>query len=111
MMAYDTELADRIYRVYGDWSALHRKRMFGGLAYLLHGNMAFGLIGDELMVRCGPVHYAECLGREGVREFDFTGRPMKGWVVVSGDLLESESELRAWMKRGLDFAATLPPKA
>ena len=110
-MAYDSELADRIYRIYGDWPALRRKRMFGGLAYLLNGNMAFGLIGDELMVRCGPDRYAECLGCEGVRAFDFTGRPMKGWVVVGGDLLEAEPELRAWMKTGLDFAASLPPKA
>lgn len=110
-MAYDPELADRIYRIFGDWPVLQKKRMFGGLAYLLNGHMAFGLIGDELMVRCGPICYAECLGQDGVREFDFTGRPMKGWVVVAPDRLESERELRDWMKRGLDFAASLPPKA
>ncbi len=109
-MAYDTELADRIFRVYGDWSALRQKRMFGGIAYLLHGNMAFGLMEDALMVRCGPARYAECLAVDGVREFDFTGRPMKGWVVVPSELVEEEPELRRWMKVGLDFAASLPPK-
>ncbi len=109
-MAYDPELADRIHRIFGDWPALQKKRMFGGLAYLLNGHMAFGLIGDALMVRCGPTCYAEWLGQEGVREFDFTGRPMKGWVVVASERLESERELRDWMKRGLDFAASLPPK-
>ncbi|HEX5277056.1 MAG TPA: TfoX/Sxy family protein [Fluviicoccus sp.] len=110
-MAYDAELADRIQRIFGDWPVLRKKRMFGGLAYLLNGNMAFGLIGDALMVRCGPDRYAECLAREGVREFDFTGRPMKGWVVVGGEWLETERELRDWMNLGLDFAASLPPKA
>ena len=109
-MAYDSELADRIHRIFGDWPALRKKRMFGGMAYLINGNMAFGLLGDGLMVRCGPVRYAECLAREGVSEFDLTGRVMKGWVVVSGDVLETERELRDWLNTGLQFAATLPPK-
>ncbi|HEX5360115.1 MAG TPA: hypothetical protein VFW49_03365 [Fluviicoccus sp.] len=52
----------------------------------------------------------ECLAREGVSEFDLTGRVMKGWVVVSGDVLETERELRDWLNTGLQFAATLPPK-
>ena len=109
-MAYDTELADRIQRIHGGWAALQKKRMFGGLAWMLNGHMAFGLLEDALMVRCGPQRYADCLAVEGVREFDLTGKVMKGWVVVPSDLLEEEPELRRWMSVGLEFAASLPPK-
>jgi TfoX/Sxy family transcriptional regulator of competence genes len=110
-MAYDSELADRIHRIFGDWPALRKKRMFGGIAYLLNGNMAFALLGDGLIVRCGPARHGECLAKEGASAFDLTGRVMKGWVVVSGDVLETERELRDWLNTGLDFAASLPPKA
>ena len=109
-MAYDSELADRVQQLHGNWAALRAKRMFGGIAYLLHGNMAFAVLGEALMVRCGPQRYAQCLAQEGVREFDLTGKVMKGWVLVSVDLLENECELRAWTGIGLDYAASLPAK-
>jgi TfoX/Sxy family transcriptional regulator of competence genes len=110
-MAYDTTLAERIDHLSLNWPGLGKKKMFGGLGYLLNGNMAFGILKDSLIVRCGPQSYAACLALPGVGEFDVTGKPMAGWVAVSPEALDQESNLLAWLERGRDFAATLEPKA
>jgi hypothetical protein len=84
--------------------------MFGGLAFLLGGHMCVGIIGEELMVRVGPEAYDEAVRRPHARKMDFTGRPMKGFVYVAPDGLESDAALHRWIARGVRFAASLPAK-
>jgi hypothetical protein len=109
-MAYDEALAARVRAALGIGKGLSEKRMFGGLCFQVGGNMACGLIGAELMVRVGPEVYAEALRRPHAREMDFTGRPMKGFVVVAAAGLKSDADLRAWVGRGRAFAGALPAK-
>lgn len=108
-MAYDEGLAQRV-REASDRPDLAEKKMFGGLCFLVGGNMACGIVGDELMVRVGPDAYDACLALPHVREMDFTGRALRGMVYVSADGLASDAELAAWVARGTAFAASLPPK-
>jgi len=108
-VAYDEVLAERLRDRLRDAHAVAEKKMFGGLAFLTDGNMTVGVIGDDLIVRVGPDATDAALARPGAREFDFTGRPMKGWVVVDGATLDDEA-LDRWIERGAAFVATLPPK-
>jgi TfoX/Sxy family transcriptional regulator of competence genes len=110
-MAYDTELAERIERLSLNWPGFGSKKMFGGLGYLLHGNMAFGIWQDQLIVRCGPQQYGHYLAQPHVREFDVTGRPMQGWLMIAPDGLVKDQALLRWLERGRDFAASLPVKS
>ncbi|MFB6639422.1 TfoX/Sxy family protein [Streptomyces chartreusis] len=109
-MAYDEGLAQRIRERLGGRTEITEKRMFGGIAFLVHGNMAVGVSGDDLMVRVGPDGTDAALARPGTRIFDMTGRPMKGWILVAGDALTEDDVLRAWIEEGRAFAAGLPPK-
>ena len=109
-MAYDEDLAARVRGQLAAERGLAEKAMFGGLAFLLDGNMAVGLSGDELMVRVGPGRSDEALARPHTRPFDMTGRPMKGWILVAPDALGSERELADWVSEGVAFARSLPPK-
>jgi TfoX/Sxy family transcriptional regulator of competence genes len=109
-MAYDEGLAQRIREVLDEQPGLVEKKMFGGIAFMLQGNMACGVVGDELMVRVGPEQYQETLARPYTRPFDFTGRPMQGWVVVTPDGVESDESLRDWVQQGVEFALSLPAK-
>ena len=109
-MAYDEGLAQRIRDRLGADPAATEKRMFGCLVFLHAGNMAVGVIGDELMVRVGPDAAETALARPGTRRFDFTGRPMRGWVVVAASAVSEDADLDAWIARGHAFAAGLPPK-
>jgi hypothetical protein len=109
-MAYDENLAQRVWGILAGTANMIEKKMFGGTGYMLNGNMACGILGESLIVRVGPDRYQEALSHAETRVFDMTGRPMTGWVVVSPQGLESEEALKAWVKAGLDFAATLPPK-
>jgi len=84
--------------------------MFGGLVFLLDGNMALGLSGAELMVRVGPDRSDAALARPHTRPFGMTGRPMKGWILVAPDALDGESGLAGWVAEGVAFARSLPPK-
>ncbi|MEW5788502.1 MAG: TfoX/Sxy family protein [Pseudomonadota bacterium] len=110
-MAYDTDLEARIDLASLNWPGFAKKKMFGGLGYLLNGNMAFGIWKDHLVVRCGPAAHAACLARPGVGEFDVTGRPMAGWVLVAPEGFADAAGLPAWLELGRDFAACLPAKA
>ena len=105
-MTYDETLAGRVRDTV---PGLAEKRMFGGLAFLLSGNMAVGVHGDDLIVRVAPDDHAALLGEPGARPFDLTGRPMKGWLVVAGEALD-DAALAAWIARGVAFAGSLPPK-
>ena len=110
-MAYDEGLAERIRQHLGGDPDVAEKRMFGGIAFLLHGNMAVGVMsGGELMVRVGPDATDDALARPHTRRFDMTGRPMKGWILVSPDRTSDEAGLSEWVDAGADFAASLPPK-
>ncbi|MFJ6778911.1 TfoX/Sxy family protein [Streptomyces yangpuensis] len=109
-MAYDEGLAERIRDRLGEDRAITERRMFGCLVFLYDGNMAVGVTGDDLMVRVGPEAAPDALTRPGARIFDFTGRPMRGWVVVDAAALVDDGPLTEWIARGRAFAAGLPPK-
>jgi hypothetical protein len=110
-MAYDETLASRIRGALSGDPALSEKRMFGGLAFLHRGLMFVGVSGDKLMARVGKAHYADSLGRKHVREMDFTGKPMPGYVYVEPQGLATEAQLSFWLQRCRQFVSTLPPKA
>jgi TfoX/Sxy family transcriptional regulator of competence genes len=109
-MAYDEGLAERIRGLIEDRGKVSERRMFGGLAFLARGHMTVGIVKDELMVRVGPESYARVLREPHARAMDFTGRPMKGFVFVSPDGLESDTDLERWVERGFGYAASLPAK-
>jgi TfoX/Sxy family transcriptional regulator of competence genes len=109
-MAFDEALAVRVRNVLPDGESVIEKRMFGGIAFLLNGNMCCGVRGDELIVRLDPAHAEDALGEPHVRVFDLTGRGMKGWVRIASDRLGTDGELQAWVSRGVEFAASLPAK-
>lgn len=109
-MAFDEHLAERIRDEVGDLPGLSAKRMFGGVAFLLHGNMLVGVMGDDLIARVGPDAAEECLALPGTRVFDLTGKVMRGWVVVDGSELDEDSGLTDWIGRAREFVETLPPK-
>jgi hypothetical protein len=108
-MAYDDALAERIRDRLRDTFGAGERRMFGALVFFLYGNMVVGVIGDELMARVGPDNTDAALTRPGARPFDFTGRPMRGWVLVAGDELDDDA-LDRWIDEASAFVATLPPK-
>jgi len=109
-MAYDEGLAHRLRELVEDDRAVTEKKMFGGLCFLHGGNMCFGIVRDELMLRVGPDQYEECLAQPHAREMDFTGRSMKGMVYVGVDGFSEDEDLAAWVERGLSFARSLPSK-
>jgi TfoX/Sxy family transcriptional regulator of competence genes len=109
-MAYDEQLANRISNVLRRQQGLAEKKMFGGISFMLRGNMCCGVVGDDLVVRVGPEQYAKVLGEPHARPMDFTGRPLKGLVYVGSGGYRSDAALTTWVKRGVDFAASLPSK-
>ncbi len=109
-MAFDEGLAERIRDVLRDRREISERKMFGGLAFMYRGHMFVGVLGDTLMARVGPVRYAEALREPAAREMDFTGRPMKGYVYVSPDGIETDAALERWVTQCLVFAGSLPPK-
>ena len=109
-MAYDHDLANRVREQLADQEAVTEKEMFGGIAFLLGGNMAVGVSRQELMVRVGKVGAHDALEQEHTRPFDMTGRPMGGWVLVAQPGLAADPQLRAWVDRGVAFARSLPAK-
>jgi TfoX/Sxy family transcriptional regulator of competence genes len=110
-MAYDEALAARIRTALADDPALTEKRMFGGLAFLHRGLMFVGISGNKLMARVGKDNYTDSLARSHVREMDFTGKPMQGYVYVEPPGLRSDQELRFWLQRCQQFVSSLPAKA
>jgi len=109
-MPYNEKLEKRISALIGSETGLTAKKMFGGVGFLLHGNMACGVHKDALIVRVGPDNYQAALDRPATSVFDITGRPMTGWVMVAADSLESDAALEEWTKQGVAFARSLPPK-
>ena len=109
-MPYDDGLAQRIREALEDRSDVSEKEMFGGLAFLLGGNMCVGVVKDELMVRVGRDARDNALKQPHAREMDFTGRPMRGFVYVGLKGFESDVDLNGWVERGVRFASSLPAK-
>jgi hypothetical protein len=109
-MAYDNRLAERLRGALEAEPGVVERRMFGGLAYMVDGNMACGVIGDDLMVRVGPGAFDDAMSRPHVRVMDFTHRPSRGMVYVAPAGVSTEADLAEWVRRGVQFARSLPPK-
>ena len=110
-MPVDQDFANRIREELADVDGITEKRMFGGLAFLLRGNMAVGIMSTgDLMVRVGPDDTDEALAKPHTRLFEMRGRSMTGWVIVALEGVKTKRQLTQWVKRGTAFAATLPPK-
>lgn len=109
-MAYGETLAGRIRGLLPQREPVTERKMFGGLAFMLNGNMLCGIVGGDLMVRVGPQAYDDALARPHARPMDFTGRAMKGMVYVGPQGCSDEGSLRSWVELGLSFAGSLPAK-
>jgi len=108
-MAYNLELAKRVAAELKGLPFVEKK-MFGGVGFLIHGNMACGVHGAGLILRVDSEKHAQLLKRPHTKPFDLTGKPMKGWLIVQTEGCKTDKQLRAWIKEGVDFALTLPPK-
>jgi TfoX/Sxy family transcriptional regulator of competence genes len=109
-MAYDEGLAQRVREALSGRADLSERKMFGGLCFMLGGNMCCGIVRDELMLRTGPDAYAPTLARPHAREMDFTRRAMKGMVYVGTEGVAEDAALAEWLAIAVDFAGSLPPK-
>ena len=109
-MTYDGGLAHRVRELLARRAETTEVEMFGGLGFLIEGNMCCGVVDDSLVARVGPDAYEDALAEPHARPFDFTGREMRGWVFVDHPGLASEESLDAWVDRTVAFVETLPPK-
>jgi TfoX/Sxy family transcriptional regulator of competence genes len=110
-MAYDEDLANRLRELLADEDAVTEKKMFGGLAFLLNGNMSVSASRNGgLLARIDPADTEAALARPHVELMKMGGRTMDGWITVAPDGLKTKRELAAWVKRSVAFARTLPPK-
>ncbi|HSO14140.1 MAG TPA: TfoX/Sxy family protein [Anaerolineales bacterium] len=108
-MAYNEKLAERIRVELGETPHVENK-MFGGIGFLVHGNMACGVHKENMIVRVDPEKHEKLLKRKNIRVFDITGRAMKGWLMVEPDGCKTAKQVSAWVREGVTFALTLPPK-
>jgi TfoX/Sxy family transcriptional regulator of competence genes len=109
-MAYSESLAQRIRHLVARRRGITEKKMFGGVGFLLNDNMCVGVWKSSLIVRLSPEQATAALLTPNVGEFDITGRPMQGWILVEPDGLESDGQLSAWIERSAEFVSTLPKK-
>jgi hypothetical protein len=109
-MAFDAGLAQRIRDCLHGRPGITERKMFGGMAFMSKGHMFVGVTGEVLMARIGPDAYEHGLSKPHVREMDFTGKPMKGYVYVDAPALESDTDLCHWVETCLRFVSALPPK-
>lgn len=109
-MPYDEGLAGRVRAQLIPIPGFSEKKMFGGIGFMINGNMAVGVNGQNLIVRLSPERYEQAMQQPGVRVFDLTGRPMKGWITVLPEGVAAEQDLSAWVQQGAAFAQSLPPK-
>ena len=108
-MAYDLEFAERV-RAELQGLPFVEKKMFGGLGYLVHGNMVCGWYKGDMVVRIDPAQHETFLKKKHAKPFALRGKPMKGWLLVEPNGYKTTKQLSAWVKLGVDFALTLPPK-
>jgi len=110
-VAFDEDLADRMRSLLAHEAGLSEKRMFGGLAFLVNGNMAVSASGQGgLLVRVEPGETQRLTGRAHVRRFEMRGRPMDGWLRVEIEGVRTKRQLEAWVARGVAYARSLPSK-
>lgn len=109
-MAFNEELAQRLRDALAGQSHLVEKKMFGGIGFMLQGNMACGVNSDDLVLRTDPGHNEQIVIQPHVKPFDLTGRPMIGWILVEPDAYQTESDFQDWVEREITYALSLPPK-
>ena len=109
-MPYNVELEKRLDRLASQLGEFTKKKMFGGVGYLLNGNMVFGIHKQLLIIRTSPENAEELLKKDSVKPFDMTGRPMKGWLMISSDAFASEKQLADLLNLAMDFGRSLPGK-
>jgi TfoX/Sxy family transcriptional regulator of competence genes len=108
-MVYNLKLAERIRAELGHIPVLEQK-MFGGIGFLLGGNVACGVHKESMIVRIDPQKQDRLLKKPGVKLFDITGKPMKGWLMVEPEGCKTRKQLSTWVKEGIEFASKLPAK-
>lgn len=109
-MAFDENLAERIRHALARKQGIEEKKMFGGICFMLNGNMLVGVWKDSLIVRLGDEQGKEALLEPHVKPFDITGKPMKNWVLVEPKGIEEDDPLKDWIDRALKFVSKLPAK-
>lgn len=109
-MASDPRLTARVEATTKGWRGFAPKKMFGGMAWLLHGNMCVGIWKKSLVVRCGPTDWPALLRKKHVREMNITGRSMKGWLLVDAPAVATPATLQSWLETARAFVSTLPRK-
>ncbi len=109
-MAYDESLAENIRGILARRKGITERKMFGGIAFMLHGNMCCGVVQKKLMLRLGPEGAQQALTEPHTKPMDFTGRPMKSMLYVTPAGWEEDDDLKRWVERALKFARGLPPK-
>jgi TfoX/Sxy family transcriptional regulator of competence genes len=109
-MPYDENLAQRVRQLLKRRKRFSERKMFGGICFMLGGNMCCGITERELMLRLGPERAEQALCEPHTREMDFTGRPMKGMIYVEPEGFREEDDLKFWVRLAADFAGSLPPK-
>jgi TfoX/Sxy family transcriptional regulator of competence genes len=109
-MAFSAALAERIRQALARKRGVEEKKMFGGVGFLLNGNLLVGVWKDSLIVRVGPEEGGEALKEPHASEFDITGRAMKGWVLVAPEGVEGDDQLSGWVQRAVKFVGKLPAK-
>ena len=109
-MALDIKLAERMRKQLGKRRGLTEKKMFGGLSFLVNGNVCCGVHGQEMIVRLDPEETDKALRERHTRIFDLSGRPMKGWILVQSKGLTTDKALAKWIQVGIEYALSLPAK-
>jgi TfoX/Sxy family transcriptional regulator of competence genes len=109
-MPYDKGLAQRVREILEEEPGFDEKKMFGGICFLLFGNMVCGIIRDDLIVRVGAANYNAALKMPHTKKFDLTGKALTGWVMVLSTVLDSDKVLNDWVQKAVKFVRTLPPK-
>ncbi len=107
-MAYNEALAARVRPLLSSDLSVEEKKMFGGVTFMVNGQMCCGVLKDDLIVKMDPAAYEDALAQPGARPFDFSGRPMPGMVYVANASLGKDETLEAWVKRGVDFVVAHP---
>jgi TfoX/Sxy family transcriptional regulator of competence genes len=109
-MPYDKEIEERMDKAISRWKGISRKKMFGGVCYLLNGNMMGGVHKNDMILRLGEEAAERALQKKHVKPFDITGKAMKGWVMVEKKGFKTEDALKAWLNQAKQFTRRLPPK-
>jgi len=109
-MAYSEGLAGEVRKRLSDYPSVVEREMFGGIAFMVDGNMAVGVVGDDLMVRVGKEGHDDALALPGAKVMSMGAREMKGWILVDTGQTDSEDDFESWVGRGVSYARSLPPK-